>query len=358
MPNSSSGNSSPKSTVHTPPFSTNALNEYYPTGLLKKTYGARTYPVEYTYDYAGRVQNMTTWRKQGDPNTAATTTWNYDSQRGWLQSKSYAGNQPGPSYTYTAAGRLASRTWARGVVTTNTYTAAGDLQTVSYLNDPANTPGLSCTYDRRGRLATVTQGAMTTTFSRNSAGQVVGESYIGGLLQGLAVTNLYDGLLRRTALGLGSDASTLTQFRYDDASRLSGVINGTSSASYGYLVNSPLVQTVTFKQTGTTRLTATRQYDFLNRLTSVQHSTTVSDVAVFGYQYNAANQRTAMTNVDHSRWVYTYDGLGQVTSGKKSLSDGSAVAGQQFEYAFDDIGNRTTNRFGGDFTSVIMPSMR
>jgi len=29
-------------------------------------------------------------------------------------------------------------------------------------------------------------------------------------------------------------------------------------------------------------------------------------------------------------------------------SDGTAVAGKQFEYAFDDIGNRKTNKFGGD----------
>ena len=48
-----------------------------------------------------------------------------------------------------------------------------------------------------------------------------------------------------------------------------------------------------------------------------------------------------ITNADNSRWVYTYDSLGQVISGKKYWSDGTPVAGQQFEYGFDDIGNRT-----------------
>src|SRR5438270_9674045 len=42
--------------------------------------------------------------------------------------------------------------------------------------------------------------------------------------------------------------------------------------------------------------------------------------------------------------------LGQVISGKPYCSDGSPVAGQQFEYAFDDIGNRTATGAGGDDT--------
>jgi len=37
-----------------------------------------------------------------------------------------------------------------------------------------------------------------------------------------------------------------------------------------------------------------------------------------------------------------------VTSGKRYWSDGTNVAGQQFEYSFDDIGNRLTASSGGD----------
>ena len=46
--------------------------------------------------------------------------------------------------------------------------------------------------------------------------------------------------------------------------------------------------------------------------------------------------------------MYQYDNLGQVTSGKKYWSDGTPVAGQQFQYAFDTIGNRTQTQAGGD----------
>ncbi|MEZ5327076.1 MAG: hypothetical protein R3F19_18665 [Verrucomicrobiales bacterium] len=47
-------------------------------------------------------------------------------------------------------------------------------------------------------------------------------------------------------------------------------------------------------------------------------------------------------------WEYRYDDLGQVISAKKYWRDGKPVAGQQFEYAFDGIGNRETAKYGGD----------
>ncbi len=51
---------------------------------------------------------------------------------------------------------------------------------------------------------------------------------------------------------------------------------------------------------------------------------------------------------DGSYWLYDYDSLGQVKSGKRYWSDQTTVAGQQFEYGFDDIGNRTGTKAGGD----------
>lgn len=47
-------------------------------------------------------------------------------------------------------------------------------------------------------------------------------------------------------------------------------------------------------------------------------------------------------------WDYGYDNLGQVTSGKHKWQDNTFVAGQQFEYVFDQIGNRTSTKVGGD----------
>ena len=110
-----------------------------------------------------------------------------------------------------------------------------------------------------------------------------------------------------------------------------------NSVANTYLANSPLVGQIDFAQSGNVRMTTTRQYDYLNRLTSISSSPSNS----FAYQYNTANQRTSATEADGSYWIYTYDSLGQATGGRKFWPDGAVVAGQQFGYSFDDIGNRT-----------------
>jgi len=103
------------------------------------------------------------------------------------------------------------------------------------------------------------------------------------------------------------------------------------------------VEQIVFATNGTTVMTTTKGYDFVNRLTNtVSLGGTGATLSQFDYRYNTAGQRTSVTNLDGSYWVYGYDSMGQVTSGKKYWSDGTPVAGQQFDYAFDDIGNRQT----------------
>jgi len=77
-----------------------------------------------------------------------------------VTNKAYAGGK-GPRYTYTAAGRLASRTWARGTNTVYSYNGAGEMSGITY-NDGA-TLNVTFGYDRRGRQTTVGQGTITTT---------------------------------------------------------------------------------------------------------------------------------------------------------------------------------------------------
>ena len=96
-------------------------------------------------------------------------------------------------------------------------------------------------------------------------------------------------------------------------------------------------------------MTTTRQFDLANRLKQI--GTVLASVATinsFAYGYNPADQRTAITNADQSRWAYAYDRLGQVTNGVRYWSDGTPVAGQQFAYGFDQIGNRKWEASGGN----------
>src|SRR5262249_47705836 len=138
------------------------------------------------------------------------------------------------------AGRLKVRTWARGITTTYSYTPAGELQALVYSD---TTTGVTNTYNRLGELSTVIQGSNTCNYLYNDARQVVSERASSGALNGLAVTNIYDTFLRRTTNGILNGSSWLVQTRYvyDFASRLLSASDGTNSATYSYLENSPLV---------------------------------------------------------------------------------------------------------------------
>jgi hypothetical protein len=50
------------------------------------------------------------------------------------------------------------------------------------------------------------------------------------------------------------------------------VSDGTNSAAYSYLANSSLAGQITFAQSGTTEMTTSKQYDYLNRLVSISSS--------------------------------------------------------------------------------------
>ncbi|MEI6785350.1 MAG: type IV secretion protein Rhs, partial [Verrucomicrobiota bacterium] len=329
----------------TQPDTTYVTNRFDLMGQMTNTCGSRNYPVCYTFDYAGRMATMTTWTNYASAIGAATTTWNYDSQRGWLNNKRY-NDGTGPDYSYTAAGRLRTRAWARQlwlgtrVTTTNTYNNAGDLGSITY-NDSA-TPGVTNTFDRLGRLATVFRDTTTTTLAYNDAGQQVSEFYAGGPFTGFTVTNRYDAFLRRTNLSLLSWGNRLlsSASSFDAASRLQAVSDGTNSATYCYLANSPLVDHVLFTNNGVFRMARTNRYDYLNRLLAVTNRPAGGSAIASVYGYNLASQRTGLTNDAGERWDYKYDYLGQATNGWKYDSSGQVINDHRFAYFFDDIGNR------------------
>ncbi len=97
-------------------------------------------------------------------------------------------------------------------------------------------------------------------------------------------------------------------------------------------------------------MTRSQAYDNINSLSGVLSTPASGPVVSDNYQYNLLNERTSATLADGSHWDYQYDSKGEVTSGRKVWSDSTPVAGKQFQYAFDDIGNRTSTLAGGDQT--------
>jgi RHS repeat-associated protein len=348
----------------TQPDGTVVNNEYYASGLLKRTYGSRTFPVAYNYDAQGRVTFMTNWSSFSASGSSAgtrVTSWNYNPLRGWLDNKRYpdasTGNPSsvGTSYTYTSGGRLKTRTWARGVLTTYTYgfdagNGYGDVLGITYSSDPQNTPAVAYTYDRRGRRGSAAMASgMSIAYNYNDADLSIGESYTGSPLGGLSTSIVYDNSLRRSTFSTAGLSPTLSySYGYDTAGRIQSVSSGAYAATYSYLPNSRLVGYITFNNGANAPLSTVRQYDNLNRLQSAVSTPSADQPASFTYQNNMANQRTRVTLQDGCYWFYQYDSLGQVKSGKKYWPDGTPVAGQQFEYAHDDIGNRTQTKTGGD----------
>ena len=99
--------------------------------------------------------------------------------------------------------------------------------------------------------------------------------------------------------------------KHDSASRLQSVRTGTNSAAYSYIANSPLVGQIYFTNGSTLRMTTSKTFDFLNRLTSISSVPSAASVVSFEYSYNAANQRTLRREADQSLWRFDYDPLGQ-----------------------------------------------
>lgn len=93
--------------------------------------------------------------------TGDVTTWVYDEATGAVVAKTYADGR-GVTYTLTNLGQVATRTDARGIVTTYTYNLYGDVTAIAYSD---GTLGVTFTYDSYGRQASVT-GAVTASGTR------------------------------------------------------------------------------------------------------------------------------------------------------------------------------------------------
>jgi len=317
---------------------------YYPSGLVKRIWGARTYSVEYLYDPQGRRIQMTTWKDFDGESGVATTAWDYDSQRGWLSQKRYPDPATGSpvssgatTYTYTDAGRLETRTWARGIVTTYDYGDGGRLAGVTYSD---GTPSVTHVLDRLGRIATTTDAAGLLTRGYQ-AGHVTSEAYSGtGLLSGKSFTRGLDALHRVDELNAtGINAITLG---YDDASRLATVTQSSHTATYGY--NAPLgvVESISIEVGALGHYRRATGHDNLTRIVQADtYGAADQLLARREYQYNAANRRVAVIEEDGRQWSYDYDSLGQVIQAEKRLTESEEVLpGYAFAYSFDDIGNR------------------
>ena len=347
---------------------------YTPRGEVATTYGARSYPVEHTYDSQGRMKTLKTWQNKTAGTGAAVTTWTYDIYRGWLTAKKYEGRTTSVEYEYTPGGRLKLRRWERNASTggrlVTTYRHGipaesalglpvdGGLHRIEYGATTVGTPEIRYTYDRAGRRTSTRQFNGSTELRRvdwqpDETGAFGTETMVESGATTFTLTRGADSVLRPGSLTLQRTATNVVAmtYGYDTASRLTSVSDGTLSATYVYQANSDLLSTITLRNGATTRLTTTRVYDRWGRLQSqwaVANAASVQPAVGSGYTYNAAGQRIRQDLGDGTYWTYSYDTLGQLTGAQRRWPDGTLVAGQQYGYLYDDIGNRKQSLEGGD----------
>jgi len=107
-----------------------------------------------------------------------------------------------------------------------------------------------------------------------------------------------------------------------------------------------------------TMLANIRRYDGLNRLDSTAWNATehvaggTKALSYHGYQYNALDQRTRADLLDGTFWDFGYDDRGGVTRAEHKESGGTELAGQQFGFSYDGIGNRTAASDGTAASSL------
>ena len=322
--------------------------EYDLMGNVIHEYGTAAYEIRKTFNAYGQIEELDTYRTAVTPQQ---TLWHYHPASGLLVSKTDSSSKS-VIYAYDEANRLYTRTVPRSIGTSVTTTYGysydtGDLTSISYSD--GTTPSVSFSYDRAGNRIGGTDAGGTYTQANTNGGQFLQRSYADGLLAGASVQRGYDSLGRRSTLQVGQNSHTLLAagFNYDLSGRLDTVSEGTRSAVYGYGSNTDRISTIAMKSGTSTVLTQGRGYDTAGRLETISNSSS-APLSSHTYQYDVHNQRIHATLNDAAVWNYGYNTRGEVTGGTKTLAGGSALAGYQFGYSFDGIGNRLTADHGGD----------
>lgn len=359
------------------------VETYYSTGTLKEVSGTLAEPLAYTYDYAGRLESLTTWHDKALSTNPATTVWEYYSS-GEFKQKWYnsavatpQSGSAGVSFSYTAAGRPAGRVSARvaggqtnPIATSYIYgTAHGskaDLRFVTYQNDPSGTPGIEYVYNRAGTVESIVDASGKRQFSYDK-GVIVEVEFIDDLngatadpFLGMKIQRPLDSLHRLDRIGIVNASSSIiydADYGYDDASRLEEVLFGNQTAAYGYDPLGDDRETLTYNPSSGHSVVAVRTYDDLDRFKSQSFSVTGGANYEYAYLFNNLNQRTEKKISGDDYWVYGYDDYGRLNDSDKKLSSGTSIEGYQTGFEFDDIGNRKSESFSGEPVQTYSPDI-
>jgi RHS repeat-associated protein len=358
-----------------------AYREYNSRGQIIRVWGETEYPVEYAYNEFGERTAMTTFRSGDDedlwidttwpdtPPTGDTTTWTYDEATGLLTAKTDAADES-VTYTYTAAGRMAERFWARlddqdaPLETSYTYDPlAGERTLVDYTDD---THDIAYTFDRLGRLDTVTDAAGSRSFSYNADLQIEAETISSFYGTDKRLSRTYEtgtpganlvGRYISFSVGTASDPDEdyTVAYSFDGYGRLNGVTDANSVYSYTYVTDGSGDSVSNLLATMASPVhTTTYSYETDRDLkTDVQNGA----FSHYTYRYDAIGRRTDRVQQGSafsqaSFDAFDYNARSEVTGSDRYLGTdpedtSNPLVADVFAYAFDPIGNRLSSSTAG-----------
>lgn len=279
---------------------------YDPSGDLVSQTTAGGQATSYTYDTSGRQLT------ESEPD-GVTSTDTYDLDDNVLSATDTAGNTA--SYSYDADNRVISQT-VNGQTTSYAYDPYGN-KTSQTDPDGATT---TYTYNSHEKMATATTAAGTTTYAYDLGDDLTSVTDPDGY----RTTYVYNGAGEKTQMIIAGEVWT---YSYDSAGNLVSTTDPDGRTTAYTLDAQGLRTKITYSQAGQTTIKVTETY-------------------------NAAGERTAMTDPTTGTHTYTYDSGGDMTKAANGASDtysySYSVAGQMTEtypdgtkvtYTYDDDHN-------------------
>ncbi|MBQ9096708.1 MAG: hypothetical protein IJY53_10265 [Akkermansia sp.] len=323
--------------------------KYDARGRKIAEWGTALQPACFGYDDMDNMTMLRTFRADSeaittDPSERTdgdVTTWEFDAKTGLEVSKTYADNTTVVK-TYDAYNRLATETDARGNVKTHSYEHTRGLNlgtSYTLVDDTAASTARSFTYNHLGQMVQQVDDAGTRTFGYNSYGEleidrlvVDGDTHL--------ITELNDSFGRSTGYTYtknGTVQQTVTTGYGDDGRIAStGFLHGGAAKnfSYTYLAGTNLLQVLT-KPNG---MTLTQTYEATrDLLTGIAYHRGSTLVAQRSYTYDILGHPTARNTARQGTVAND-----TFTHNTRSELIEAQVNGKDYEYTFDNIGNRTT----------------
>ena len=350
-------------------YSFDALNR------LTSVVEANGVTTRYEYDKNGNMLAIV------DGNGVTSASSDYDANNRPTAHRDGLGHET--RMTYSAGGRLLTRTNAKGEVTSHAYEphtgrlatityASGRKETFSYdtagnlvsVTDTQTGAAVSLSYDALNRVATETQLGQTLSYTYDASGNretltlpgVGTYTYDFDALnrlisivnpQGETTSFTYDAAGRRTRLTYGNGA--YSAYDYDQANRLASIMHHKSDGSlltfyaYGYdnmnnrqsvVENNSTIISYSYDSTykllaaATGNQTVSFTYDPVgNRLSRSDEAGTAT------YAYDDANRLLSQNSTDGGSAVFTYDEVGRLQTKVVTTAD---LSSQTFTFTYDE----------------------